>query len=105
MTDIHSFEPLFGDWYVESILGKGSYGNVYKAKRSENGTTYYSAIKHISIEDGDDYSADVQAKHFSREINISQQFNGEPNFASYEDSTFVNSPMTTALMFSFTWSF
>ena len=92
MTDIHSFEPIFGAWYVDGLLGEGSYGTVYKATRSEYGNTFFSAIKHISIKDTPDVSAEQQARALSREININYQLRGESHFVSYEDSTFLNKP-------------
>lgn len=47
--DIKEFEPLFGNWYVESSIGAGTFGEVYRIKREEFGVTYYSALKWISI--------------------------------------------------------
>ncbi|MCL2082889.1 MAG: protein kinase [Oscillospiraceae bacterium] len=49
MSDIQKFEPLWGVWKIESVLGEGSFGKVYKAVREEFGKEYYCAIKHISI--------------------------------------------------------
>ena len=49
MPYIYAFEPLFGHWRIEELIGEGSFGKVYRASRTEYGTTYYSAIKHIPI--------------------------------------------------------
>ncbi|MCL1791042.1 MAG: leucine-rich repeat protein [Peptococcaceae bacterium] len=47
--DIRKHEPLWGEWYVESLIGQGSYGRVYRASRTEFGRTYESAVKIISV--------------------------------------------------------
>ena len=44
--DINQVWP---EWHEESILGEGSFGKVYRAKRVEYGRTFYSAIKTISV--------------------------------------------------------
>ncbi|MBR0136330.1 MAG: leucine-rich repeat domain-containing protein [Clostridia bacterium] len=49
MNDIRSFEPMFGEWYAEQMLGAGSFGRVYRAYRWENGVKELSAIKHMSV--------------------------------------------------------
>ena len=49
MTEIKQYEPLWGAWYVENLIGEGSYGKVYKLRREEFGKIYYSAVKLISI--------------------------------------------------------
>ena len=93
MSDIHSFEPLFGSWYVEEPpLGKGNYGTVYRASRSELGLTFYSAIKHIAIEDNADYSSDQVVEALKREISINVQLRGRSHLVSFEDSTILKRP-------------
>ena len=39
MESIHEFEPIFGAWYIERELGKGSYGTVCLARQI---VRYYS---------------------------------------------------------------
>ena len=29
MSDIKDYEPLWGSWYVESLIGEGAFGKVY----------------------------------------------------------------------------
>lgn len=36
-------------WTVEELIGKGSYGTVYRIKKEEMGYTYYSALKVIEL--------------------------------------------------------
>ncbi len=40
---------VWPEWCEDSVLGEGSFGKVYKAKRVEYGRTFYSAIKVISV--------------------------------------------------------
>ena len=47
--DISCFTPLWGNWEIDALIGQGSYGKVYRAKRTEFDKTYYSAVKHISV--------------------------------------------------------
>ena len=44
---IYEFEPLWGEWRVEKLIGEGSFGKVYKASRTEFGEFNYSAVKII----------------------------------------------------------
>ncbi|MCL2103378.1 MAG: serine/threonine protein kinase, partial [Syntrophorhabdaceae bacterium] len=54
MTDIKQYEPLWGAWHVDSIIGEGSFGKVYKIKKEEFGKTYWSAMKVLSVPQSDD---------------------------------------------------
>ena len=36
---------VWPEWKITEKIGEGSFGKVYKACRSEQGTTFYSAIK------------------------------------------------------------
>ncbi len=46
---IHEYEPLWGSWYIESLIGEGSYGRVYKIKKTEYNKISYSVLKIISV--------------------------------------------------------
>jgi len=41
MLEIKDFEPLFSSWYVESLIGSGSFGKAYKIKREEFGAVCF----------------------------------------------------------------
>ena len=45
-------EQVWPQWKVEEIIGRGSYGTVYKCHRELNGKTEYAAIKVISMDLG-----------------------------------------------------
>ena len=52
---IHKYEPLWGSWYVDELIGKGNFGTVYKISRDELGHKYTSAVKIISVPNDDQY--------------------------------------------------
>ena len=101
MTDIKQYEPLWGAWQVESLIGEGSFGKVYKVSREEFGKTYYSAVKQISIpqneadlrqirgEGMDDASLRSYFHAFVadiiQEIDLMSEFRGNSNIVSFED--------------------
>lgn len=47
--EIYSYQPLWGKWYIELPIGKGSIGSVYKVSREEMGRKYTSVVKFISV--------------------------------------------------------
>ena len=100
MTDIKKHEPLWGSWHVDSPIGEGSFGKVYKVRREEFGNTYYSAVKLIAIpqneadlrqirgEVQDDASLRSYFHAFVtdiiQEINLMSEFRGNSNIVSFE---------------------
>lgn len=102
MGDIHSFEPFWGEWRVQDVLGRGAYGTVYKIEKRELGERYFAALKHIPIpaeQDGigtfggesEDVTGTVQDHYrdllnsLLAEIKINNQLKGYTNIVSYED--------------------
>jgi len=101
MTNIKQYEPLWGSWHVDSLIGEGSFGKVYKVSREEFGQTYYSAVKIISIpqndadlrqmrgEGMDEASARSYFHAFVadiiQEITLMSEFRGNSNIVSFED--------------------
>ncbi|MCL1918104.1 MAG: serine/threonine protein kinase [Peptococcaceae bacterium] len=105
MTDIKKYEPLWGTWYIDSLLGEGGFGKVYKVRREEFGKTYYSAVKIISIphdegeirqmrNDGLDHES-MQSFLYAfvtdivSEIDLMRQFRGTNNIVSLEDHQII----------------
>lgn len=48
-NDIVKYEPFWGEWYIEELLGKDINSEVYKIYKSTNGKKEYAALKYISI--------------------------------------------------------
>jgi serine/threonine protein kinase len=110
MTDIKAYEPLWGTWYVETLLGEGGFGKVYKVRREEFGKTYYSAVKIISIphDEGElrqlknEGLDDASMRQFLyafvtdiiSEIDLMRQFRGTSHIVSLEDHQII--PKTTS---------
>lgn len=107
MNDIHCFEPLWDEWIVDELLGEGSFGKVYKVHKTNMNTTYYSAVKHISIPGNpaelriiydEGYASDEESARafysnmlasLSAEINTMYQLRGYTNIVSYEDHKII----------------
>ena len=45
---LHKLEPFWNSWYIDGVIGEGSYGSVYRIVREEFGQKYFSALKIIS---------------------------------------------------------
>ncbi|MCX7745698.1 MAG: DUF5050 domain-containing protein [Clostridia bacterium] len=98
---IKKYEPLWGSWYVEELLGEGSFGKVYKISKEEWGYRYTSALKLISIPTKDQYrealaslenNQEMLEKYFEdavqgivNEIRLLYTLRGNSNVISYED--------------------
>mgnify|MGYP000481523499 CR=1 FL=1 len=102
MDRVKKFEPLFGNWYIESLIGEGSFGRVYKIYHEELGEKYYSAVKYFSIptnlseikqlkSDGmndesiSEYYTNM-AKSITSEARMMNTLKGNTNIVCYEDS-------------------
>ena len=108
MDIIKKFEPFFGEWHVESFIGAGSFGRVYKIYRDELNNRFYSALKYISLPaeesevkqlraDGmDDDSISTYycslAQNLSSEITLMNRLKGNTNIISFEDSRVIPKP-------------
>lgn len=92
---------VWPEWKIIEKIGEGSFGKVYKAQRSEQGTTFYSAIKVITIpssqselnsvrsENSDEQS--VKEYFYSlveeciQEVSTMEYFRGNSHVVSVED--------------------
>lgn len=105
MNKLHEFEPFWNSWYIDSLIGEGSFGSVYKIVREEFGQKYYAALKVISIprteneikqvyfegmdeEDASDYFREV-VKDIYEEIALMSQLKGKTNIVNYEDHLII----------------
>jgi serine/threonine protein kinase len=101
MADIEQYEPLWGTWRVESLLGKGGFGKVYKVKKEEFGKSYYSAVKILSIPQSETELRQARSEGLDetsvrsyfhtfvmdilQEVDLMSAFRGNSNFVSLED--------------------
>lgn len=102
MSDIHDFEPLWGVWAAKQLLGRGSFGSVWRAERIDE-AGFESAIKHIPIpqdnaeikelyDEGiisNEKSAyqyyDMLRESLVKEIRFMYAFREDKNIVTYED--------------------
>lgn len=94
-------EIIWDEWKIDSVLGKGSYGTVYKASKTGFGSSVSSAIKHLSIPyekseisairaegmtkaEISEYYKDI-VNHISEEIRLMDSLKGNSNIVSIED--------------------
>lgn len=94
---------LWPEWAVDSKLGSGSFGHVYKIRRTDIGGTYFAALKVLSIPSEEDQGASLNpgdreqltacyqgfAQEISREFAVMERLKGHTNIVSYEDHKIV----------------
>ena len=74
----------WSDWQLGELIGEGTYASVYKAIRTDEAGTSYSAIKVLRIpEDG-------KKEKYIDEIKTMLSLKGHPNIVSIEDYTTVH---------------
>ncbi|MBQ3600130.1 MAG: protein kinase [Lachnospiraceae bacterium] len=98
-------EPIWNSWYIDKLLGSGSFGTVYRIKREEFGNIQYAALKIIAVPSKEEdiskcymegmtesevweyYESVVQEIY--NEINLMTKVKGKSNIVSYEDHKIV----------------
>lgn len=102
---LQEYEPLWNNWYVDELIGEGSFGSVYRIKREEFGTTHYSALKILSIPKQESEIKDFYAEGMTKndtqtylkgivediynEIVLMTKLKGKSNIVSYEDHQII----------------
>lgn len=80
-NDIHSF---FDEWIVTDLLGRGSFGNVYKVVKPQIGVKIQEcALKVCMLRSPDEAEARIQ------EIETQQMLSGHPNTVQIEDYALI----------------
>lgn len=99
---IYKYEPLWGEWKVDELIGKGSVGNVYRVYKDIYGKRFYSAVKVISIPTEEQYesytnsigkTSESNVKEFFEEVlkimvnevSLLYELKGHSNVITYED--------------------
>lgn len=101
-SGIYNYEPLWGEWKIDELIGKGSYGEVYKIYKIVNGQRVEAAAKYVSIPKSEQdkelaYSKGLatdeeslrsffatRANAFSKEIDLMMKLRGSENVVRYE---------------------
>lgn len=85
------------EWEKIEIIGKGTFGTVYKVKRESNGYTQYSALKEIHLDSNSDFIFDEKeynsieeynshlASSIMSEVKTMNNVKGQTNIVNYED--------------------
>lgn len=96
INTLKSYEPFFGVWHIDSLIGRGAFGTVYKIWRSDFGYSSYSALKHVHIgpetfdielEGRKELEAHYKniADSYLKKIRIMDRLKGHSNVMSIED--------------------
>ena len=101
MEELKRYESLLGSWTGDRLLGEGSFGKVYKLKKTDFGKDYYSALKIITIpqskseisnlksEGMDEKSIKAHFEQFAQDVvsefDLMSKLRGNSNIVSYED--------------------
>lgn len=96
-------ENIWANWHIEELIGSGSFGSVYKARRSGYGFEhdFYSAVKVIRVPADDSEIRGLLAdgmtpqqvaayydsalKNIVNEIEVMETLKGSPNIVTIED--------------------
>lgn len=100
---IYKYEPLWDEWKIDGLIGRGSYGEVYKIYKIENGERIEAAAKYISIPKSENdidiaiskgFATDdedslrsffsTRANAFSKEIELMMKLQDAKNIVHYE---------------------
>ena len=73
--DKHLPVSVWPEWKIVEKIGEGSFGKVYKACRTEQGTTFYSAIKVITIPSNQGELSSVRSES-PNEQSVKEYFQG-----------------------------
>ena len=84
--DKHLPVSVWPEWKIVEKIGEGSFGQVYKACRTEQGTTFYSAIKVITIPSNQGELSSVRSES-PNEQSVKEYFQGLVDECIQEVST------------------
>lgn len=101
MEYFKKYEPLFGVWHINRLIGEGSFGKVFEIEREDFGKTYKDALKAITIPqnqseiknlsmsgmDSDSVTSYFHSlvENVAKEFELMSEMKGHSNIVSYED--------------------
>ena len=96
-----ALQPLWGVWVLDSYIGEGSYGKVFRIRREEMGTTTYAALKWIMLPKSQTELSEYRTEglredevrqlyrdnisRFREEIDMMNRLKGNSHIVNYED--------------------
>ncbi|WP_152668120.1 DUF5050 domain-containing protein [Clostridium cylindrosporum] len=102
---IRKYEPLWGAWGIDDLIGEGSFGKVYKLTREEFGHKYEAALKLIRVPSRELYKEAVDSignnenslteyfeeavREIVKEIEVLYTLKGNNNIVGYEEHMIV----------------
>lgn len=101
-------KTLLNNWIVESKIGSGSFGTVYKIRKEEYGVISYAALKVLSVPQSDDDLREIMNEGLDlnsvksyyegvvndivREISIMSQLKAHPHIVGCDDHQVITKP-------------
>ncbi|MFZ5988087.1 MAG: DUF5050 domain-containing protein [Bacillota bacterium] len=98
---IKKYEPLWGSWYIQELIGEGSFGRVYRITKEEWGFKYESALKILCVPTKEQFREvsvvmdtnentmmnyfEDSVKNIVNEIRVMYTLRGNSNIVGYED--------------------
>ncbi len=102
---IYQYQPLWGKWQIDGLIGQGNFGRVYRVSHEEYGHTYTSAVKMISIPSEEQYKTaqsmigdkngtlrnyfHEMVQSLVNEVNILYSLSGNSNILGYHDHKII----------------
>ena len=96
-----ALQPFWDSWLLDSFIGEGSYGKVYRIRREEMGVTTFAALKWITLPHNQSELSEYRSeglsednmrqlyreniRRFREEIDLMAQLKGNSHVVNYED--------------------
>ena len=100
-----ALQPFWNTWYLDTLLGEGSYGKVYRIRREEFGERYYAAMKWIPLPASQSEIVSMRregmndavireyynsrVRDMQSEIKLMNSLRGTSHVVSFEDHAFI----------------
>ena len=108
LESICQYQPLWGKWHIDKLIGTGAFSKVYLVSHEEYGHSYTSAVKLISIPNEIQYqeaklsirAEDGTLRNYFygmvqslvNEVNILYSLSGNSNILGYHDHKIIEHP-------------